>query len=364
MQFPGKLPNSFGHPHLTPTDVSELQKEMKRMQEIGSVLAKEYETYRPPQIDYAEIDRTRKMIEESARVGQEYATRFSTMLRESQKDWQRARETISSIVNSDDFRRATEQARQIAESVTENVLYTSKILEGFDVLQDRVIFKDIVIAEPIVLPTQQIDLGPVDLPLFSDEIVLEDVTLDPIVFDLPRRKEALTPVEAAPPSTHPLQQESPKAGMQAPTFFIQKFQPDDALEIFNQLPPGADLIDDVIALYEPRKAGILLLTQLGWIKKSKGVTGQTIRVVQYLRRIAKRPGEPHASLTELGRALAKRAASPRTARSSIHNRLNHLEQICFEHNCKPIVVKHGHFWKINTDLTHWDDVAVKPWVHL
>ena len=133
---------------------------------------------------------------------------------------------------------------------------------------------------------------------------------------------------------------------------------------FETLPEEADLIDECIALYEPFKAGIFILVQSGrWIKEKDDVTPQSIKIVQYLRRIGKRPGSPWANATELAKHLAPDAQCIASGRRSIENRMHRLRQICDEYHTKPLFIKSGSLWRINTDLTFWDRVGFMPSYH-
>lgn len=343
-------PNPLGHirfPHAF--NPSNLVRTVEETAKVQSKLVEQMATYRLPQIDWAGLDRATKQYEELVQHSLDYTTRFSAMLDASRKSWEQTQKTIQSVITSNNFLETFAQSQRMAERMAETLLRLPTILPDFTVLQDRVIVRDLILP-----PAGECrDYGPV-LPL--EEIIQEDITFDPVEFE-----EAAQEASERPAS---LEEAEPTLDTVRAPLFLHSLDLDLQEKIFQILPPEADLIDDTIALYEPRKAGIYILTQYGWVKEEEGVSTQTICIIQYLRRIGKRPEQPCASLTEIAEAVAKRAVSIRTARSSASNRIARIEEICMERNLKPILIRSAGLWRINTELTHWDAIPVKPWVHI
>ncbi len=241
--------------------------------------------------------------------------------------------------------------KAISESVAEASMQAAAIMERASKLSAAslsIFVTDHVIAKDIILDQGNISLA------YEEDVVIEEIILDQQEIQLPN----------VPP---PIVDESPtKHGMgtaSAPTFLRTITVDLDKEEIYELLPPEADLIDETIALYEPHKAGIFILTTRGWKKEVDGVGKQSIRLIQYVRRIAKRTGSPCASLTELAEHLTKRAANLDHARSSVGNRIRRIRNICDEYNCKPILIKSGGLWRINPALSRWDNINYLPPVH-
>jgi hypothetical protein len=344
--------NPLGHIRFPQTDYSALAQKILDAQERGSKYLEDFSSYRVPQIDWEGLNRNQKKFAEMVQHAQESGARFQKIIAESSERWGKTEKTMRTLVEniekSMDFQEKITRSLSVTEAVSDALLRLPDIAEKFSVWQDRIIVKDLAFRSDM------------DFGVAVEEIVRQDIVLEPVeitLTDVPSSRSSVTQKDVPPTAPSALKKHSRPLHVQHITLSAND------VDFFDVLPEGADLIDETIALYETRKAGILLLTQLGWMKETKGVTGQTIRMVQYLRRIGKRPGQTYASLTELAQAFAKRAAVPDTARSSISNRIKRLEDICFQRNCKPIVVKHGQFWKINMELTFWDQTAIKPWVH-
>jgi hypothetical protein len=355
-------PNPLGHirfPHSF--DPGTIAQKVEEAQKLANTLAGQYAAYRPPQLDLAAIESVTKRFDTMVKSSTDYAARLEAMLDASRKSWEQTQKTVESIVKSSSFLAALEHSRLVAEKMSEALLHLPDFTKHLSILQDRIIFKDIVLPDTFMPPAGECREYGTMLPV--EEIIREDIILDPVDIAM----TTTCHVDVGAPETKeqdisPVEVWSTGEKASAP-IFLQKLNLVLQEKLFDVLPPEADLIDETIALFEPRKAGIFILTQQGWLKEEEGVTAQGIRVIQYLRRIGKRPGQPCASLTELASALAKRAASIRTSRSSISNRIARIEEICMEHNLKPIVIRSGGLWRINSALTHWDTVTTKPWIH-
>lgn len=358
MSAPEDRPNPLGHvrfPHAF--DPSSFIRTVEETAKFQSKFVEQLATVRLPQIDWAGIDRVNKRYEELIRNSLDYTTHFSAMLEASRKSMERAQETIASVVTSGSFLAAFDQSRRLAESISQSVLRLPNILEGLSVLEDRVIFKDLVLPDTFMPPAGECrDYGAV-LPL--EEIIRADLLLDPVEFSTPAVHTA-SPATDAPPSS----EEQPIAVRPSAPLFLQRIFLHDGAEILEGLPEDAELIDEAIALYAPFKSGLLIFVQAGyWIKEKDRVTPQSIEIVQYMRRIGKRTGDPWANATELATHLAPSRMSIGSGRRSIANRMSRLQSICKKHKAKPLFLKVGNLWRINTDLTRWDDVGFMPAYH-
>ncbi len=358
MSAPEDQRNPLGHirfPHaFNPSNLIRTVEETAKFQ---SKIVDQMATYRLPQIDWAELAHTTKRYEELVQSSLDYTTRFSAMIDASRKSWEQAQKTIQSVVMSSSFLNMLEQSRLTVERMSESLLQLPDFTEHLSVLQDRIIFRDLVLPDTFMPPAGECRTYGTMLPV--EEIIREDLTFDPVDFSVPSmRREASAPLATEEPVAIP-EAQKPSAPL-----FLQKIFLHDGLEILEGLPEEAELIDEAIALYAPFKSGLLILVQAGyWIKEKDGVTPQSIEIVQYMRRIGKRPGQPWANATELARNLAPDAQCIATGRRSIANRMSRMQAICKKHHAKPLFTKVKGLWRINTDLTRWDDVGFMPSYH-
>ncbi len=294
-----------------------------------------------------DLTRISESMSSALRAAEERQRAFAEALPRHMETYEHIHKTMESLCDPVRLKSITES---IASASTRAIAMAERMAEyhsafsGF--VTDRVIVKDFVLDQE-------------DMPIASEEIILEDLVLEPqeiqladappsvadeVIEESAERKKDATPAVSAP------------AFLQTLTVDLE--------EKFYEFPPAdADYLDETIALYEPHKAGIFILTTCGWRKEEKRVGKQSIRLIQYVRRIAKRTGNPCATLTELSEHLTKRAMNPDHARSSISNRIQRIQQICEQYNCKPILIKSGGLWRINPALTRWDAVNYLPPVH-
>jgi hypothetical protein len=356
--------NPLGHirfPHAF--DPSDFIQQVEEATKFQSKIIEQLATYRSPPIDLTAFTNFSKRFDEMVKSSLDYSTRFTTILDASRKSWEQAQKTIQSIVTSSSFLDAIEHSHLMMERMSESLVRLPDFTEHLSILQDRVIFKDIVLPDTFMPPAGECREYGTMLPL--EEIIREDLLLDPVEFSAPAThatSPTIPTTDVSPtissPETQPID-----AKPSAP-LFLQRIFLHDGAEILEGLPEGAELIDEAIALYAPHKSGLLILVQSGyWMKEKDGVTPQSIEIVQYLRRIGKRTGEPWANATELAKHLAPDAQNIATGRRSIANRMSRLQSICKAYKCKPLFLKTGNLWRINTDLTRWDAVGFMPSYH-
>lgn len=359
MSAPDDRSNPLGHLRFNTPDYSAISRQMEEMQNVGRMFTEQFASYRPPQIDFAELNRMTKTVEELTRGAQGHIQQFTDMLGESQKGWQEAQKTIQAVLKSSDFQHTLEHAHRMTQSVSNALFQLPHLMDGFSVIQDHIIVKDLILQESFMPPAGECRGYGSILPF--EEIIRQNITLDSVTFTSTSMREAVAGRSATEERITASAEEKTTEEKSSAPLFIQHINLSDGREIFEHLPEGAELIDEMIALYEPFKAGLFICVQTGyWIKEEDEVTPQSIKIIQYLRRIGKRPGHPWANATELAKHLAPRAQCIATGRRSIANRMSRLQQICKDHNTKPLFMKVKGLWRINPDLTYWDRVGYMP----
>jgi hypothetical protein len=360
MSVPNDQPNPLGHIRFPNIDVSRFCKSIEQATKMNSSMIEKLAAYTPPQFDYGQLARLSDGLLETMRNSQEQANRFNEILAGSTRGIEAALKAIHTVVDGSDFQRAIAQACSVTERISDIVLQMPTITDTFSQIQDRIIFKDLILGNSFMPPAGE--YRHLDPPLPLEQIVFEDITLNPVEFA--RGTSDTTPSSVCEQEAIPSPRtDSAEKTISAP-FFLQHVIVRDGAEILEGLPEGAELIDEAIALYAPHKSGLLILVQSGhWIKEKDGVTPQSIEIVQYLRRIGKRTGEPWANATELAKNLAPDAQNIATGRRSIANRMSRLQSICKDYKCKPLFLKTGNLWRINTDLKYWDSVGFMPSYH-
>ncbi|MFA6038706.1 MAG: hypothetical protein WCV62_01570 [Candidatus Peribacteraceae bacterium] len=332
-------------------DLSEMLKGIEEAEKWRRKSIEQIATIRFPTIDVTSIVRTMETVTQAVRSGTEWYERHRAGIASSIERYQKIMENTRLILENGTLERMLKAAQDSMERISSIVPQSPS---AFEMLEQHVLLKDF--PAPLVEKEQfsNKDSSP------AQEIILQSMELPPETIGRPtwNAKEPLLPFgrDAALPAS--------EAAASVPTVFFQHVLLSETAKRFEILPEEADLIDEAIALYLPHKAGIFLFTQAGfWIKEEDGVTPQSIRIIQFFRRIGKRPGAPCMSAKELAKHLAPRGSSLKTGCSSIHNRIHRIQEICMEYNTKPILIKSGSLWRINPELTRWDNVGFMPEYH-
>lgn len=328
-------------------DLSEMLKRIEEAEKWRRKSVEQIAAFRFPTIDVTGIARTTEAITQTVRSGTEWYERFHAGIASSIERYQKIMDSTRLILDSGALERTLRTVQESMESISSIV---PQIPSAFTILEQHVLLKDL----PVLLDEKARFQD--ENSSSTQEIILQRVEITPEMIERNIEEPLLPKRDAASPSA--------EAAASVPTVFFQHVRLSETAKRFEILPEEADLIDEAIALYLPHKSGIFLFTQAGfWIKEEDSVTPQSILLIQFLRRIGKRPGNPCASTTELAKHLAPGRLSLATGRRSINNRIHRIQEICMEYNTKPILIKSGGLWRINPELSLWDQVGFMPEYH-